>query len=59
MISVLIDLDSCEMKFARNGEDMGIAFSNFNVDKFWYPAISLAADQECELVFGDGLQKLS
>jgi hypothetical protein len=56
---VLLNLDDAEMSFSRNGEDMGIAFSKFDTELEWYPAISLAVDQECELVFGDGLQKLS
>lgn len=47
------------MRFSRNGEDMGVAFAKFDTELEWFPAISLAVDQECELVFGPGLQKLS
>ncbi|TPX45792.1 hypothetical protein SeLEV6574_g03655 [Synchytrium endobioticum] len=57
-ITALLDLILGQVKFYRNGADMGVAFENVATDITWYPAISLASQQGCILYFGGALDKL-
>ncbi|KAI7854060.1 armadillo-type protein [Circinella umbellata] len=57
-ITCLLDLDNCEMRYYQNGQDLGVAFSDIDTDRVWYPAISLSTGQECRFRFGSPLDRL-
>ena len=42
-----------EVSFWLNGVDMGVAFRGLNPGVNWYPAASVAMDQNCSFNFGD------
>jgi len=52
VIGCVLDLEAKTMSFYRNGKDMGVAFTNFNVGDGMYPAASLQKRQKCEFNFG-------
>lgn len=41
-----------EVSFWLNGVDMGVAFRGLNPSVNWYPAASVAMDQNCSFNFG-------
>ncbi|KAJ3007231.1 UNVERIFIED_CONTAM: hypothetical protein HDU68_003633, partial [Siphonaria sp. JEL0065] len=52
VITVLIDLDEKTVSYLRNGNDLGVAFTNVDSKLNWYPAVSLAGSQGCAFTFG-------
>ena len=48
----MIDLDLSEMRFARNGKDLGTAFVDFDTNLEWFPALSMAGEQQVQVRFG-------
>jgi hypothetical protein len=52
VISVMIDMDQGTISYMKNLDFLGVAFDNVDTDKLWYPAISLARDQGCQVLFG-------
>ena len=52
VVGCLLDLESMKMQFYLNGEDLGVAFSNFHESGGLYPAISLNMDQAARFNFG-------
>ena len=46
------------MRYYQNGQDLGVAFSDIDTDRVWYPAISLSTGQECRFRFGSPLDRL-
>ncbi|KAJ3123503.1 hypothetical protein HK100_011586, partial [Physocladia obscura] len=52
VIGALIDLDNQTISFFRNGTDLGVAFSNVDSSREWFPAASLAGSQGCSFLFG-------
>ncbi|TPX32811.1 hypothetical protein SmJEL517_g04134 [Synchytrium microbalum] len=59
IITSLLDLTTREIRYWRNGIDMGVAFENVDTDVTWYPAISLSSQQGCLLYFGGALDKIT
>ncbi|KAJ1569078.1 hypothetical protein HK405_010191 [Cladochytrium tenue] len=59
VVTALLDLDEGTVSFLRNGNSLGVAFSNVNTSETWYPAVSLASAQGCRLVFGSALDPLA
>jgi hypothetical protein len=58
IITCAIDMEVGEIKYYRNGEDMGVAFYGVVVSRAWYPAISLATGQQCKFQFGGPIDPL-
>lgn len=52
VISTVIDLDNGEISYYQNGLPLGVAFSEIDTEKEWYPALSLSSDQGCSIHFG-------
>ncbi|KAJ3292547.1 hypothetical protein HDU79_001346 [Rhizoclosmatium sp. JEL0117] len=52
VITVLIDLDEQTISYLRNGNDLGVAFTDVDTALNWYPAVSLAGSQGCIFNFG-------
>ncbi|KAI8083959.1 uncharacterized protein B0P05DRAFT_535605 [Gilbertella persicaria] len=59
VITCAIDLDAGEIRYYKNGHDMGVAFSGVMSSRSWYPAISLATGQQCKFQFGGSMDPLS
>ena len=59
IVTVLLDLDAGEISYLLNGRSHGVAFSNVSRDIEWWPSISLASDQGCEVFFGGPLDPLT
>ncbi|KAI9199660.1 uncharacterized protein BJ171DRAFT_517423 [Polychytrium aggregatum] len=53
IITCVFDYDQAEISYYRNGASMGVAFTDVDKSVIWYPALSLASYQECEVHFGD------
>ncbi|XP_060536122.1 ATP-dependent RNA helicase Ddx1 [Cylas formicarius] len=51
-ITCLLDMDKGEIKFLKNGVDLGIAFSNLNTKEAYFPAVVLK-NAEMAFNFGD------
>ncbi|KAI9480390.1 MAG: hypothetical protein EXX96DRAFT_562409 [Benjaminiella poitrasii] len=58
IITCAIDMDVGEIRYYKNGEDMGVAFYGVLVSRSWYPAISLATGQQCKFQFGGSMDPL-
>ena len=52
VIGCLLDLDAMKMQFYLNGEDLGVAYTDFHQSGGLYPAISLNMDQAARFNFG-------
>eukprot|EP00124_Ichthyophonus_hoferi_P004695 Ihof_evm1s551 gene=Ihof_evmTU1s551 len=52
VITILMDVEERTISFCLNGRDMGVAFTDVDVTKRWYPALSLATGQHCSFNFG-------
>ncbi|KAI7867038.1 hypothetical protein BDF14DRAFT_1807873 [Spinellus fusiger] len=59
VITCVIDLLLGELRYYRNGNDMGITFTGVDCEKGWYPAASLSTNQEIQFRFGGTLDQLS
>ncbi|KAI8993196.1 SPRY domain-containing protein [Pilobolus umbonatus] len=57
-ITCAIDMREGEIRYYKNGNDMGIAFSKVSRTRAWYPAISLATGQQCSFLFGSSIDSL-
>ncbi|KAI7884559.1 ARM repeat-containing protein [Lichtheimia hyalospora FSU 10163] len=57
-ITCCLDLDQREIRYYQNGQDLGVAFTDIDTSKVWYPAISLSTGQENRFRFGGALDKL-
>lgn len=57
-ITCCLDLDQGEMRYYQNGQDLGVAFTDIDTTKVWYPAVSLSTGQETRFRFGGALDKL-
>ena len=56
VIGCMIDLDAGEISYARNGVDMGVAFTGvkgFESGLAYFPALSLSHGEKCDVNFGD------
>ncbi|KAI8329366.1 hypothetical protein EDC96DRAFT_529431 [Choanephora cucurbitarum] len=58
IITCAIDLDIGEIRYYKNGVDMGTAFSNVPSSQAWYPALSLSTGQQCRFQFGGSMDRL-
>ncbi|KAF7728688.1 hypothetical protein EC973_005725 [Apophysomyces ossiformis] len=58
VITSCLDLDQGEIRYYKNGIDMGVAFTDIARDRSWYPAISISTGQGCEFRFGGPLDRL-
>ncbi|KAJ3275868.1 hypothetical protein HDV01_006734 [Terramyces sp. JEL0728] len=58
VVTCLIDLDSAKISYMLNGNGLGIAFEDINVNETWYPAASLTGEQWGEFQFGGDLDHL-
>ncbi|KAG0182048.1 hypothetical protein DFQ29_006028 [Apophysomyces sp. BC1021] len=58
VITSTLDLVRGEIKYYKNGTDMGVAFTGVPNDRSWYPAMSISTGQGCEFRFGGPLDKL-
>ncbi|KAL7326104.1 hypothetical protein PS15p_208492 [Mucor circinelloides] len=58
IITCAIDMDDAEIKYYKNGKDMGVAFYGILVSRNWYPAMSLATGQQCKFQFGGAIDPL-
>jgi hypothetical protein len=58
VVTCLIDLDDRTVSFCINGHNFGIAFTDLDSSKIWYPAISLTSEQYGKFRFGGSLDKL-
>lgn len=58
IITVLLDLDNGTISYLQNGISLGVAFRNIDTTQQWFPAISVATNQGCRVVFGDALVAL-
>ncbi|ORX41985.1 ARM repeat-containing protein [Piromyces finnis] len=58
IISTVLDLDNGEISYYQNGLPLGVAFTEIDTEKEWYPAISLSSDQGCGIHFGSTLNPL-
>lgn len=58
IITCAIDMDIGEIRYYKNGEDMGAAFYGVLVSCAWYPAISLSTGQQCKFQFGGAVDPL-
>jgi hypothetical protein len=56
-LTCLLDLDEGTISFLLNGQDLGIAFRNVDVNQTWYPVASLTCDQWGHFRFGSVLDK--
>lgn len=54
VMGVCLDLNSCQIKFFKNGKHLGVAYDGVNPNQVWYPAIVLK-NAEVELEF-DNMQ---
>ena len=41
VMGVCLDLSKSQIKYFKNGKDLGVAYSNLNTNQIWYPAIVL------------------
>lgn len=58
IITCAIDMDVGEIRYYKNGEDMGVAFYGVLVSCGWYPAISLSTGEQCKFQFGGAIDSL-
>ncbi|KAI7904924.1 uncharacterized protein BX663DRAFT_501050 [Cokeromyces recurvatus] len=58
IITCAIDMDAGEIRYYKNGKDMGVAFYGVLVSRSWYPAVSLATGQQCKFQFGGSIDPL-
>ncbi|KAI8639010.1 hypothetical protein BD408DRAFT_485133 [Parasitella parasitica] len=58
VITCAIDMDNAEIRYYKNGKDMGVAFCGILVSRNWYPAMSLATGQQCRFQFGGTVDPL-
>lgn len=58
IVTCLIDLDSRNISFMLNGNDMGVAFTDIDNSKIWYPAVSLTGGQWGSFLFGSALDPM-
>jgi hypothetical protein len=59
VVTAFIDFDAGEMSFSLNGLHLGVAFTDFDKNQEWFPAVSLSSDQQCTFIFGNSLEGLS
>ena len=52
MIKACLDLDNRTVHFRRNNKDLGIAFSNLDASRLYFPAVSLGRRKQCVLNLG-------
>lgn len=57
-VTCALDLERGEIRYYQNGKDLGVAFTDLDVTKTWYPAVSLSTGQECRFRFGGVLDKI-
>ncbi|KAI9019287.1 armadillo-type protein [Phycomyces nitens] len=58
IITCAIDLNLGELRYYRNGVDMGVAFTELDTSQSWYPAASLSTGQSLTFKFGGPLDRL-
>ncbi|KAI8371916.1 hypothetical protein BD560DRAFT_395831 [Blakeslea trispora] len=58
IVTCAIDLDAGEIRYYKNGVDMGVAFTNVPSSQAWYPALSLSTGQQCRFQFGGSMDRL-
>jgi len=58
IISTVLDLDNGEISYYQNGLPLGVAFTDVDTEKVWYPAISLSSDQGCSVHFGSTINSI-
>ncbi|KAL0073218.1 armadillo-type protein [Phycomyces blakesleeanus] len=58
VITCAIDLHLGELRYYRNGVDMGVAFTELDTNQSWYPAASLSTGQSLSFKFGGPLDRI-
>lgn len=58
IITCAIDMDVGEIRYYKNGEDMGVAFYGVLLSCAWYPALSLSTGQQCRFRFGGAIDPI-
>lgn len=58
IITCAIDMNMGEIRYYKNGQDMGVAFYGVLSTRAWYPTISLATGQQLKIYFGGVMDPL-
>lgn len=58
VVTCAIDMDAGEIRYYKNGVDMGVAFYGILTSSSWYPALSLSTGQQCKFQFGGAIDPL-
>ncbi|KAJ3344327.1 hypothetical protein HDU93_000117 [Gonapodya sp. JEL0774] len=54
-ITCQLNLNDGTISYLQNGRFLGVAFENVDSSKLWWPAVSMAGNQQCRVNFGDKL----
>uniref|UniRef100_A0A6B2LAY1 B30.2/SPRY domain-containing protein n=1 Tax=Arcella intermedia TaxID=1963864 RepID=A0A6B2LAY1_9EUKA len=52
ILQCYLDVDNREMAFGYNGKQLGVAYSNFEIEEGLFPAFSSNINEECKFNFG-------
>ena len=58
IITCTIDMDVGDIRYFKNGQDMGVAFHSVDTSCAWYPTLSLATGQQMKFMLGGTLDPL-
>ena len=53
ILTTVLDTNNKTIEYILNNKSLGIAFTDVDVTKRWYPAASLSIGQQCRFNFGD------